>query len=58
MGGKMKDKTEVMTLCYQCKTIMLDTGHTVKRTKKEYKEPCYICKRFGYEYFVKTRHVK
>ena len=52
--GAMKNEEMVLTLCYQCKEIMRKSGRKLKRTANDIKEPCSICKRFGFEYKIKS----
>ena len=54
MWENMSEKL-ILTLCYQCKEIFKDNKHDVFRTDKDIKEPCAICKRFGWEYEILNR---
>lgn len=48
-----KDKGLVLVLCRRCKDAFEQSGHIMRRTRNEIKEPCYICSRQGWEYKVK-----
>ena len=50
----MKNENFVLTLCYQCKEIMRKSGRELRRTANDIREPCSICKRFGWEYKIKS----
>lgn len=49
----MKKGELILTLCYQCKQIIGESNALKKLSS--IKEPCDICKRFGYTYEVKKR---
>lgn len=48
------ENMEKITLCYQCKSIFKMQGYEIKRTERDIKEPCFICKRYGFEYEIKS----
>ena len=44
---------EIRTLCNDCRSTYYDAGYKLRRIKKQkYKEPCEICKRFGWDYVI------
>jgi len=50
----MKDEPELRTLCKYCKSVYEQAGFTLTSTGwQEYKTPCDLCGRPGYEYIMK-----
>ncbi|MEL7659595.1 hypothetical protein [Acetobacterium wieringae] len=53
-------KTEVMTLCNRCASIIEDDDEqTIRRAdpRQRIQEPCFICGHKGWDYEVETKEV-